>query len=187
MIPLPLELSCVVIPRFLSPSHFEALKKCRLSVVAPDSLAGTLPVAPDAVLGTALHHVAHEVAEGRWGKASSPAEAFDAVLAKTIAALEPGDAPLDVAVGRQRWFTRVARARAWAIEDAPTESRGEPQPARPHRGRGKGGPTEARADLGHEAWIVWPDGRLRGRADLVELSARGRRVIENKVSHRRAA
>jgi len=41
-------------------------------------------------------------------------------------------------------------------------------------------PTDPRVDVGHEAWIVWPDGRLRGRADRVESHREKFRVTENK-------
>ena len=179
MTPLPSAVSAAVIPMFLSPSRFDDLAKCRLSVLAPAGVPGTLPVAPSALLGTLLHHVAREVAEGRWGQSTSPRAAFDAILGQAVAGLPLESVPLDQAVGRQRWFARMARARLWALEDAPSESLGDPRPLRQTAGA-IGGPTEARADLGHEAWIVWPDGRLRGRADLVEPIPGGRRVVENK-------
>jgi hypothetical protein len=177
--PLPIALARVSVPRFLSPSRFDDLRKCRLWVLSSDGIPGALPAAPVAVLGTLLHHAAREVAEGRWGESRGPREAFDAVLTEAVFGLQPGRVPLDVAVGRQRWFTRVARARSWAVEDAPSAGSGNPR-ALSGRATGTHGPTEARADIGYEAWIVWPEGRLRGRADVVESTRRGRRIVENK-------
>ncbi len=177
-VPLPSPLGAVRIPKFLSPSRFGDLRKCRLSVLAPAD-AASLPTAPEALLGTVLHHVVTEVGEGRWGDADTPTRAFDTILAAVLSTLEPMAVPLEASVGRQRWFTRVARARSWALQDAPSVGSGEsrmlrsPSPA-------TDGPSEARVDVGYEAWIVWPSGRLRGRADRVEVRGDGLRVIENK-------
>jgi hypothetical protein len=176
---LPNPVTEVRVPLFLSPSHFGDLLRCGLSALAPGDVSGQLPVPPVALLGTVLHHVVTEVGEGRWGKARTAREAFEAILASVLSALDPGPVPLQTSVGRQRWFTRVSRARSWAMEGSPTASRGEPLPYRSSADAFEG-PSEPRVDVGHEALIVWPLGRLRGRADLVERRAGGLRVVENK-------
>src|SRR5689334_2130613 len=152
-VPLPSPLGAVRIPRFLSPSRFGDLRKCRLSVLAAAD-AASLPTVPEALLGTVLHHVVTEVGEGRWGDAKTPTRAFDAILAAVLSTLEPMAVPLETSVGSQRWFTRVALARSWALQDAPHVGSGEPRMLR-SPGLAAEGPSEARVEVGHEAWIVW--------------------------------
>lgn len=177
--PLPKELGAVTIPKFLSPSRFGELMNCRLSVLAPAQSTGVLPTSPVSVLGSVLHHVVREVGEGRWGDAPTASTAFGRVLAQALSDQPPTPVPLDVAVGRQRWHTRIARARAWAIQDAPERGTGEPRRLGSFNAKAEA-PVHPRVDIGHEAWIVWPDGRLRGRADRVESHREKIRVTENK-------
>lgn len=178
---LPSPVGAVRVPKFLSPSRFGALLTCKLSVLAPpDGVSGSLPVAPVALLGTLLDHVVTEVGEGRWGDAQTASQAFDAILGTVVSELEPQSVSLPTSVGRQRWFTRVARARAWALHDAPSVGCGEPHSRVRSPTRTIAGPSDPRVDIGHEAWIVWPSGRLRGRADRVERRTGGLRVVENK-------
>jgi hypothetical protein len=139
-----------------------------------------LPTSPVSVLGSVLHHVVREVGEGRWGDALTPGTAFARVLARALSDLAPSSVPFDVAVGRQRWHTRLARARAWAIQDAPERGSGEPRGLRSFSASAQA-PVDPRVDIGHEAWIVWPEGRLRGRADRVESHPGRFRVTENKT------
>ena len=180
MIPqLPQAVGAVHIPLFLSPSRFGDLLSCKLSVLSPADAVEQLPVSPLALLGTVLHHVVREVSDGNWGDSSTANMAFDTILEAALMALEPQPVPLQKSVGLQRWFTRVARARSWALADAPAASTGVPRMLQVLAG--SEGPAQLRVDVGHEAWIVWPDGRLRGRADRVDArEGGGFRVVENK-------
>lgn len=172
-------MGAVAIPKFLSPSRFGDLMNCRLSVLAPAQTTGVLPTSPVSVLGSVLHHAVREVGEGRWGDAPTASTAFARVLAQALSDLAPTPVPIDVAVGRQRWHTRLARARAWAIQDAPERGSGEPRRLGSSSATAEA-PVDPRVDIGHEAWIVWPNGRLRGRADRVESHREKIRVTENK-------
>ena len=78
--PLPAPLPTVEVPRFLSPSRFDDLLSCKLSVLAEREAQVQLPPSPQAIFGSILHHLRHEWAEGRYEPGSSVSESVTKTL-----------------------------------------------------------------------------------------------------------
>ena len=75
--PLPGLIATVVAPDAFHPSSFAQLERCPLSVLGArgGNAADLLVAHPAAFIGVVLHHVRHEVLEGRWGGAGNPRRA----------------------------------------------------------------------------------------------------------------
>ena len=101
------------IPFYLSPSRFADLFDCPLSALHGLPAAERLPPAPLAVLGTVLHEVAERWEGGGPDPAGTFAELFGTALASHEKQLVANPdtvslVPLQNAVGRLEWRTRVA-------------------------------------------------------------------------------
>lgn len=176
---LPRAIPEVVVPPYFSPSTFRVLAECPLAVLATREHRLHLPPRPLALLGTILHHVVAEIGDGRWPDADGPRAAYNELLRVTVAAAEAHLitkgwgrlVPLERSVGQQVWAERVCRARRWVVRDAPERSVGPPRPLALDAPGADSGSAEPFVGSGREALIVWPAGRIRGRADRVERDA----------------
>lgn len=175
--PLPSPITTVVVPDFFHPSSFTQLERCPLSVLGlRDSNVGDLLVShPAAFLGMVLHHVRHEVLEGRWGEAISPqsaaVEIFEAAVKEVEAALRhdnitAGSVPLCVSVGRRRWKSSARDLERWAANVSTLGRREAPHALSLSHGIMLGGPGhQTHIAAGSEQLITNVDLRLAGRPD----------------------
>lgn len=177
--PLPSPIATMVVPDVFHPSKFVQLERCPLSALGPlgDDVEGLLVSHPAAFVGVVLHHVRHEVLEGRWGDAQDPRSAALAIFAATIEDVEAalrrdnttaGLVPLRISVGRRHWKSSKRDLERWA-EDVRTKGRNK----RPHALRLARGGTVAAPDhssdvvTGPERMFANSELRLAGRPDWV--------------------
>ncbi len=114
-----------MVPDIFHPSSFAALETCPLSVLGLSATDNDALLAsnPAAYLGKILHHVRHELNEGRWNGVSDPGDAADLLFSLSLTQAEAElreDShtaellPLRRSVGRRRWKTRISALRTWA-------------------------------------------------------------------------
>ena len=122
---LPSPLTKIVVPDEFHPSSFAQLEHCPLSVLGllGANVDDLLVSHPAVFLGMVLHHVRHEVLEGRWAEAGDPRQAALEVFNETVeeaeAALRSDDAtaglvPLRESLGRRDWRSRTRDLERWA-------------------------------------------------------------------------
>ena len=123
--PLPVPVTTIVVPTLFNASSFAQLERCPLSVLGQrgGNVDELLVAHPVSFMGVILHHVRHEVLEGRWGEAGNPRRAALDIFARAVedveAALERDQAtaglvPLRVSVGRRHWKYSTTSLARWA-------------------------------------------------------------------------
>ncbi|WP_141594244.1 PD-(D/E)XK nuclease family protein [Myxococcus sp. AB056] len=176
--PLPAPIERVEVPAFFSPSHFGALRWCKLSVLGERSASALLPPSVYALTGTIVHHVRRELSEGHWRAGLPQEEACSLLLADITRQAEAqlaataGTAaivPLREAMGLRIWELRELRLRRWAARMVLQGKNGPVRPLGDLLAVPAGqGPYTPLIETGDEAWLVAPSLRLRGRADRIE-------------------
>ena len=175
---LPSPLTKIVVPDEFHPSSFAQLEHCPLSVLGllGANVDDLLVSHPAVFLGMVLHHVRHEVLEGRWAEAGDPRQAALEVFNETVeeaeAALRSDDAtaglvPLRESLGRRDWRSRTRDLERWAANVTTSGTNELARPLRIRRRPPSAAPSEpAHVKTGSEKILVNPDLRLRGRPDL---------------------
>jgi CRISPR/Cas system-associated exonuclease Cas4 (RecB family) len=174
---LPEPISSVTVPSVFHPSGFTRLEACPLSVLGhpSDDPGECLGTHPTAYLGTILHHVRCELAEGRWGDVQDPLQAADDLFAAAVQDVEhelgvrPDTAdlvPLRESVGRRRWKRGSRDLRTWAMSQRPQDIEQPPRKLTLVRPRARSAPEELpTVVLGSEKAVSNASLRLRGRPD----------------------
>ena len=122
-----------------------------------------------------LHHVRHEVLEGRWGGAGNPRGAALKIFAKTVEDLEAalerdhvtaGLVPLRVSVGRRHWKSSKMSLARWAANVSATGTTEPPHALTLGRSLALSAPGKAtRVVTGSEQALANVELRLAGRPD----------------------
>ena len=123
--PLPSPITTVVVPDVFHPSTFTQLERCPLSTLGllDGNVEDLLVSHPAAFVGVVLHHVRHEVLEGRWGEAGDPRSAALEIFATAIEELEAALrqdnltvrlVPLRMSVGRRHWKSNARDLERWS-------------------------------------------------------------------------
>ena len=175
--PLPSPLTKIVVPNVFHPSSFSQIERCPLSVVGLTnrSVDDLLVPHPAAFFGVVLHHVRHEVLEGRWGEETDPKSAAFKILATAI---EEAEAilrcdhvtarlvPLRAAVGRRIWTSNTRSLERWAASVTTAGSNEAPHALRLDRGSPIAVPSHSTHTVaGSEQMLSNVDLRLAGRPD----------------------
>ena len=141
------------------------------------NVEGLLVSHPAAFVGLVLHHVRHEVLEGRWGEAGDPRRAALAIFAAAVedveAALRRNNAtaglvPLRVSVGRRHWKSKTRDLERWAANVRATGRNEPPRALTLARGSTSAIPSRlTHVVAGSEQKLANANLRLAGRPDWI--------------------